>query len=297
MLDAKATKYSYEKPIVASAGDYFELMKPRVMSLVVFTGFCGLKLAPGYIHPFIAFCALLFISMGAGSAAAINMWYDRDIDSIMKRTQKRPTVTGIIEHDEALAFGIVTGVMSVLLMSLCVNLFSAFLLAFTILYYVFIYTIWLKRSSDQNVVIGGVSGALPPVIGWASVTGDISLGSISLFLIIFLWTPPHSWALALFQIKDYTNCNVPMMPVSRGRDYTKKQILLYTIPMIISTYLPIYFGLLDSYIYIFAIMTMGLVFLNYVLALFKDNDLAKSKKLFWYSIIYLFVIFLLLIIL
>jgi heme o synthase len=279
----------------ATVKDYIMLMKPRVMSLVVFTGYCGVHLAPGNIHPVIAFAAILLISIGAGSAAAINMWYDRDIDRIMKRTQKRPIVTGAINADEALSFGVILGVVSVLLMALCVNIMASALLAITILYYVFIYTIWLKRSSVQNVVIGGVSGALPPMIGWAAVTGDISWQSFTLFVIIFMWTPPHSWALALFRVQDYKDCGVPMMPVIKGNLYTKKQMLFYTILMLITSTMP-YFLDMAGMVYLISSTILGAIFLGYVLLIFKDDNLERSKKLFWYSIIYLFGIFLTLII-
>lgn len=277
-----------------SVKDYFMLMKPRVMSLVVFTGYCGVHLAPGNIHPIIAFAAILLISIGAGSAAAINMWYDRDIDRIMKRTQKRPIVTGAIHPDEALGFGIVMGAISVLLMALCVNIMSSVLLAVTILYYVFIYTIWLKRTSVQNVVIGGAAGALPPMIGWSSVTGGISWESFTLFAIIFMWTPPHSWALALFRVQDYKDCRVPMMPVIKGDLYTKKQMLFYTVLMLISCSMPYFLGM-AGLIYLIISSILGAMFLVYSILLFKDENLKRAKQLFWYSIIYLFGIFLTLI--
>ena len=278
-----------------SVKDYIILMKPRVMSLVVFTAFCGLWIAPGEIHPVIAFAAILFVTIGAGSAAAINMWYDRDIDAIMKRTQKRPIVTGAIEPDEALSFGIIIGVISVLLMALCVNIISAGLLALTILYYVFIYTMWLKRSSIQNVVIGGAAGAFPPMIGWAAVTGDISLQSFTLFAIIFMWTPPHSWALALFRLQDYRDCSVPMMPVIKGEAYTKKQIILYSILMLVTVAMPYFLNMANmSYLVISSVMSV--IFLYHTFLLFDDSDFSKARKLFWFSILYLFIIFLSLIV-
>jgi len=280
----------------ASVKDYIMLMKPRVMSLVVFTAFCGLWIAPGQIHPVIAFAAILFVTIGAGSAAAINMWYDRDIDAIMKRTQKRPIVTGVIEPDEALSFGVITGVISVLLMALCVNIISAGLLALTILYYVFIYTMWLKRSSIQNVVIGGAAGAFPPMIGWAAVTGDISLQSFTLFAIIFMWTPPHSWALALFRLQDYRDCSVPMMPVIKGEAYTKKQIILYSLLMVVTVAMP-YFLNIANMGYLVISSVMSAIFLYHTFLLFDDSDFSKAKKLFWFSILYLFIIFLSLIVL
>lgn len=271
--------------------DYIALMKPRVMSLVVFTSFCGLVLAPGHIHLVIAFTAILCITMGAGSAAAINMWYDRDIDSIMKRTQQRPIVTGKIAPDAALSFGIILGFFATFLMALCVNLPSALLLVTTILYYIFIYTIWLKRSSPQNVVIGGVAGALPPMIGWVAVTNSVSIESFILFMIIFMWTPPHSWTLALFRSSDYKNCKIPMMPVSKGELYTKKQILAYSILMCITTLMPYFFGM-NGKVYLSISIVCNLIFLYYTIRLFKDKDHEIAKKLFIYSIFYLFIIFL-----
>lgn len=280
----------------SSVKDYIMLMKPRVMSLVVFTAFSGMFLAPSSIHPLIAFVAILCITIGAGSAAAINMWYDRDIDAIMKRTQKRPIITGAIKADEALAFGVITGTMSIIMMAVAVNIISAILLAVTILFYIYIYTIWLKRTSIQNVVIGGVAGALPPMIGWASVTGDISWQSFSLFAIIFIWTPPHSWALALFRLDDYKNCNVPMMPVIKGVLYTKKQIMFYSILMFFVSLWP-YFLNISNELYLITAIIFGLMFLYYGVKLFRDNEQNQiAKKLFWYSIFYLFIIFLSLIV-
>lgn len=274
--------------------DYILLMKPRVMSLVIFTGFVGMWLAPYSVHPFIAVIAVVCIALGAGSAGAINMWYDRDIDSLMKRTQKRPIVRGAIEPDEALSFGLITGFFSVFFMALCVNLLAAFLLLFTIFYYICIYTIWLKRRSIQNIVIGGVSGALPPVIGYAAVSNTISLEPIILFLIIFIWTPPHSWALALFCNDDYKNCKVPMMPAVKGALYTKKQILIYSILLFIVSLMPFFIGM-SNVIYLIIAGILGLVFLYYAASLFYDTpDNKQAKRLFAYSIFYLFFIFLLL---
>lgn len=275
--------------------DYILLMKPRVMSLVVFTSFCGLILAPGYIHPFIAFTAIICITLGAGSAAAINMWYDRDIDAIMKRTQNRPLVTGKIEADEALSFGIILGFLASFLMALCVNLYSSLLLVISILYYVFIYTIWLKRTSPQNVVIGGVAGALPPMVGYAAVTNNITLESFILFAIIFMWTPPHSWALALYRCEDYKNCKIPMMPIIKGELYTKKQIMLYSILMFFTSLTP-YFLDMSGKIYLTIAIFLGFGFLCIAFSLFKDKDNQNAKKLFIYSIFYLFIIFLTLLI-
>lgn len=291
MANINLPTLSYEDNFGGSVKDYFMLMKPRVMSLVVFTAISGMLLAPGNIHPLIAFVSILCITIGAGSAAAINMWYDRDIDAIMKRTQKRPIVTGAVKADEALAFGIITGTMAVIMMAVSVNIISAALLAFTILYYIYIYTIWLKRTSVQNVVIGGVSGALPPIIGWASVTGNISWQAFSLFAIIFIWTPPHSWALALYRSDDYKNCNVPMMPVIKGVLYTKKQIMFYSILMFFISLWP-YFLNISSHLYLITAIISGLIFLYYAVNLFADTEQNHvAKKLFWYSIFYLFIIF------
>lgn len=274
--------------------DYILLMKPRVMSLVIFTGFVGMWLAPYSVHPFIAGIAVVCIALGAGSAGATNMWYDRDIDSLMKRTQKRPIVRGAIEPDEALSFGLITGFFAVFFMALCVNLLASFLLLFTIFYYICIYTIWLKRRSIQNIVIGGVSGALPPVIGYAAVSNTISLESIILFLIIFTWTPPHSWALALFCNDDYKNCKVPMMPAVKGNLYTKKQILIYSILLFIVSLMPFFIGM-NNFIYLITSGILGLVFLYYSGSLFYDTpDNKQAKRFFAYSIFYLFFIFLLL---
>jgi len=292
MANINLPSLPYEDNIGGSVKDYFMLMKPRVMSLVVFTAVSGMLLAPGNIHPLIAFVAVLCITIGAGSAAAINMWYDRDIDAIMKRTQKRPIVTGAVKADEALAFGAITGIIAVIMMAVSVNIISAILLAFTILYYVYIYTIWLKRTSVHNVVIGGVSGALPPIIGWTSVTGNISWQAFSLFAIIFIWTPPHSWALALYRADDYKNCNIPMMPVIKGILYTKKQIMLYSILMFFISLAP-YFLNISTYLYLITAIISGLIFLYYAVNLFTDTEQNQvAKKLFWYSILYLFIIFL-----
>lgn len=286
---AIAINFSY-----SSVMDYIKLMKPRVMSLVVFTSFCGLMLAPGNIHPFIAFVAMLCITLGSGAAAAINMWYDRDIDAIMKRTQNRPIVIGAINPDEALAFGIVLAVISTILMTLCVNLMAGLLLVTTILYYILIYTVWLKRSSPQNVVIGGAAGAFPPMIGWAAVTGDISVTSFVLFIIIFLWTPPHSWALAIYRLQDYKDCKVPMMPVINGIYYTKKLMLFYSILMFISSILPFFIGLAGIQ-YLIVTCILNVIFFYYSIDIFKDDaQNTKAKRLFFYSILYLFAIFLLL---
>ncbi len=197
-------------------GDYIALLKPRVMSLVVFTGFAGLVVAPGSLHPLQAAVAVLCIAISAGAAGAINMWYESDIDALMERTRKRPIPAGRIAPNKALAFGVTLNVLPVLLMGLAVNWVAAALLAFAAGFYIFVYTIWLKRRTPQNIVIGGAAGALPPMIGWAAVTGSVSLESVALFLIIFMWTPPHFWALALYRKGDYAKAGVPMLPVVAG---------------------------------------------------------------------------------
>ena len=285
---------SLNKQQGSSVKDFFLLMKPRVMSLVVFTALIGLLLAPGHIHPLLGFTAILCITLGAGSAASLNMWYDRDIDRIMKRTQKRPLITGTIEPPEALAFGVVLGFFSVVIMAVCINLLSSALLLATILYYFFIYTVWLKRSSVQNVVIGGVAGALPPMIGWAAVSGDITAGSLALFAIIFMWTPPHSWALVLYRLEDYKNCKVPMLPVVKGIAHTKKQIMAYSVLMFITSLLPYYLNI-SGILYLITAAILGIIFLYYAVILLLDSSpittSIKAKKLFFYSIFYLFLIF------
>jgi heme o synthase len=217
------------EPSVAGVGDYIELMKPRVMSLVVFTALVGLLVAPGHIHPVIGFAALLCITVGAGAAGALNMWYDADIDARMSRTAGRPIPRGRITPGEAAGFGITLAVFSVVALGLLINLLAAALLAFTIFFYVAIYTVWLKRSTPQNIVIGGAAGALPPMIGWAAASGTLAVEPVLLFLIIFFWTPPHFWALSLYRVEDYVRAGIPMLPVVAGEQETRRQILLYTL--------------------------------------------------------------------
>src|SRR5712672_542969 len=217
------------EPSIASVGDYVALMKPRVMSLVVFTALVGLVVAPGHVHPVIAFTALLCIAVGAGAAGALNMWFDADIDAVMSRTARRPIPSGRVAPGEALAFGLTLAAFSVAVLGLLVSWLAAALLAFTIFFYIVIYTMWLKRTTPQNIVIGGAAGAFPPIIGWAAVTGDIGWGAIALFAIIFLWTPPHFWALSLYRAGDYAAAGVPMLPVVAGPHQTKRQMLLYTV--------------------------------------------------------------------
>jgi protoheme IX farnesyltransferase len=207
-------------------GDYIALLKPRVMSLVVFTAWVGMDLAPGHLHPVLAFTAVLCIAVAAGAAGAINMWYERDIDALMERTRNRPLPAGRMAPGDALGFGVVLAVGSVVLMGLALNLAAAALLAVTIGFYVFVYTIWLKRRTPQNIVIGGAAGAFPPLVGWAAVTGQVDLPALALFALIFFWTPPHFWALSLYRAGDYAKAGVPMLPVVAGARETKKQMLL-----------------------------------------------------------------------
>ena len=278
-------------------GDYAVLLKPRVMSLVVFTAGVGLVLAPGAfegaIHWATALAAILCIAIGAGAAGAINMWYDRDIDRHMRRTMNRPIPAGRMAPARALVFGCVLGAGSVVMMAVLVNTMAAALLAATILYYVFIYTVWLKRRTPQNIVIGGASGALPPVVGWAAVTGDIGLGAVALFMIIFLWTPPHSWALALFRRGDYANAGVPMMPVVAGVEETKRQMLLYTLLLVPVTLTPVLIGM-SGVLYGIAATVLGVEFGRRVWRVWRVSESDQehaAKRLFLFSILYLFLIF------
>ena len=217
-----------EREYEPTFGDYVALLKPRVMSLVVFTALVGLVVAPGGLHPFEAFAAILFIALGAGASGALNMWYDADIDAVMRRTAKRPVPSGRVEPGEALAIGVGLSGIAVVMMALATNLFAAGLLAFTIFFYIAIYTMWLKRWTPQNIVIGGAAGAFPPMIGWAAVTGGVSVESALMFALIFMWTPPHFWALALFMKSDYDDAGVPMLTVTHGRTATRRHILAYT---------------------------------------------------------------------
>jgi len=279
---------------LASPSDYLALLKPRVMSLVVFTALVGMVLAPGGIHPVLGFTALLCIAIGAGASGALNMWYDADIDRIMKRTQSRPIPKGTITEGEALAFGLTLAGFSVALLALFVNAVAGALLAFTIFFYVVIYSMWLKRSTQQNIVIGGAAGALPPMVGWAAVTGSVSLESIVLFLMIFMWTPPHFWALALFKSDDYQRAGIPMMPVVSGMAETRKQILIYSILLAPIGVLPAILGF-ASFAYGIAAAALGAGFVILAFRVYRMSDDDKSmlpaKRLFAFSILYLFLLF------
>ena len=274
----------------STVSDYFALMKPRVMSLVVFTAIAGMVLAPSHINPIIAFISILCITIGSGASGVLNMWYDRDIDTIMSRTQKRPLVLGKMLPSEALSFGVIMSFFSVFVMYFAVNAISAGLLLFTILYYLFVYTIYLKRRTPQNIVIGGLAGAIPPLIGWTSVTGSISITPLILVLLIFLWTPAHFWALSLYRADDYKKANVPMMPLIYGDDYTKMQILIYTLLTILCSFLPFVVGSVGL-IYLCTSAVLGVWFVYYAVRLLRDKENKIAPRMFVYSIFYLFMIF------
>ena len=275
---------------LAGPGDYFALLKPRVVSLVVFSGLAGLLVSPGEIHPLIAAVAVLCIAVGAGASGAINMWYDRDIDAVMDRTRQRPIPMGRVAPGDALGFGVVLATGAVALMGLAVNFAAAALLAVATLFYVFVYTIWLKRRTPQNIVIGGAAGAFPPMIGWAAVTGSVGLESLLLFALIFFWTPPHFWALALYRNGDYARAGIPMLPVVAGKTETKKQMILYTVLLIPLGVAPVWFGFV-GWVYGSAAALLGLIFLAAAIAVWFDRTDKSAKRMFGYSIFYLFALF------
>jgi heme o synthase len=278
----------------ASVRDYIALMKPRVMSLVVFTALVGLMVTPGHLHPVLGFAALLCITVGAGAAGTLNMWYDADIDAVMRRTSRRPIPAGRVLPQEALAFGVTLASGSIAVLGLVANWLAAALLAFTIFFYVVVYTMRLKRATPQNIVIGGAAGALPPVIGWAAATGTISLESVLLFLIIFFWTPPHFWALSLWRADEYARAGIPMLPVVAGRAETRRQILLYSIvlgPVGASPWLLGYCGAL----YGVTASVAGAAMIAHAVRIIAAGDgvegVPAAKRLFGVSIVYLFVLF------
>lgn len=289
-MSEKSIAITEEVASVSEIGDFWRLLKPNVMSLVVFTAGVGLYLAPGTIHPLMAAVAILCITVAAGASAAINNAYDADIDRIMARTRKRPTAAGRIQPADALAYGLTLAVFSIMVMGLAVNWTAAALIAITVAFYVLVYTMWLKRRTPQNIVIGGAAGALPPMIGWAAVTGDVSLTSISLFAVIFFWTPPHFWALALFRIKDYENVGVPMLPVTAGPEATRLQILIYTIILLPISLLPVFVGP-SGLLYGSAATLLGTVFLLHAVRLWRDGTQRSATKTFRFSILYLFGLF------
>ncbi|MDP5280983.1 heme o synthase [Sphingomonas sp. DG1-23] len=275
--------------------DFLALTKPRVMTLVVFTGLCGMLAAPVPIHPILGFTAILCIALGAGAAGALNQWYEADLDAKMKRTQGRPLPAGRMDRQSALHFGVGLACFSLALMYFAINLAATLILAVSILFYVFVYTIWLKRRTPQNIVIGGAAGAFPPLIGWAAATGDVALLPALLFALIFLWTPPHFWALALFVKTDYANAGVPMLPVVAGEKTTRSQIGLYTLPMVAAAIAPWPLGLTGA-IYGWSAVLLNAIFLALVVqvALRRSTEgdaMVPEKRLFKYSIFYLFLMF------
>ncbi len=286
---------THDPAFPASASDLFALTKPRVMSLVVFTGLCGLLAAPVSVHPVLGFAAVLCIALGAGAAGALNQWYEVDLDARMKRTAQRPLPAGRMDRQTALHFGVGLSVFSVILMDVAANHLAAAILALSILFYVLVYTVWLKRRTAQNIVIGGAAGAFPPLIGWVAATGDITLLPVLLFAIIFLWTPPHFWALSLFVRTDYANAGVPMLPVVAGITSTRRHIALYTLPMVAAAIAPWALGL-TGWIYGIAAIVLNAVFLGLTVAVLFNRasepaGMKAEKRLFAFSIVYLFVLF------
>ena len=297
MGGASAPLSSFELP--AEARDWFAMLKPRVITLVVFTGLVGLLLAPGPLHPVLALAAVLCIAVGAGAAGTINMWYDRDIDAVMRRTAKRPIPSGRIRAGEALGFGVTLGIASVIVMGLATNAVAAGLLALSILFYVFIYTMWLKRRTPQNIVIGGAAGAFPPVIGWAAVTGTVDVMPLLMFAIVFFWTPPHFWALSLYASEDYERAGVPMLPVISGARATRLQVVYYTVALVLVSLLPWVLGYAGP-VYGVSALGLGLWFLIASLRVLWDRQDpagvsltrdAPARWAFRVSLIYLFALF------
>ena len=288
---------TYVKDSEAGFGDYVALLKPRVMSLVVFTALVGLLAAPGPVHPFIAMTAILFIALGAGASGALNMWWDADIDAMMKRTAKRPVPSGKVQPGEALGFGLALSGIAVVMLALATNLLAAGLLAFTIFFYAAVYSIWLKRSTPQNIVIGGAAGAFPPMIGWAVVTGGISIEPVLMFMIIFMWTPPHFWALALFINEDYSKAGVPMLTVTHGKKSTRNHILVYTIALVPFA-IGAAFTSIGGPIYLAAAVVLNAGFLWGAWRIWQRDEVqaaadkyATEKQVFKFSLFYLFLLF------
>jgi protoheme IX farnesyltransferase len=272
-----------------TVGDYFELLKPRVMSLAIFTAIIGLLLTPNNIHPFLAIFSIIAIGAGAGAAGAINMWYDKDIDLIMDRTKSRPIPSGRVKPEEALTLGIVLSIFSIILLFVASNYVAAFFLFISIIFYIFIYTIWLKRSTPQNIVIGGAAGALPPVIGWFVVSQDFSMFPVILFMIIFIWTPPHFWALSLYRSDDYQRAGIPMLPVVKGKKVTRLNIMLYSLSLLVIAPAPWYLGYLGN-IYGLLTILLTLIFIYFSWNVYKQK-VGSEPILFKYSILYLFLLF------
>ena len=277
----------------ARVRDYIELLKPRVMSLVVFSGLVGLMVAPGHIHPLLGVITILCIAASAGGSAAVNMWYDRDIDAIMTRTRRRPLPQGRVAPQSALEFGSTLIFTSVLLMALAINTLAAVLLAAAAAFYIFVYTMGLKRRTPWNIVIGGAAGAFPPVIGWAAVTGQVALPAIVLFLIIFFWTPPHFWALALYRNEDYRLANVPMLPVMKGERRTKIEMLLYTLVLFPLSLMPAYTGIAGN-AYLIGAAVLSMLFIICALRVLRDKTHRSARQMFLFSLFYLTALFVIL---
>jgi protoheme IX farnesyltransferase len=290
----KPLRAGLAEPSLAEVEDYLALMKPRVMSLVVFTALVGLLVAPGHVHPVIGFTALLCIAVGAGASGALNMWYDADIDAVMSRTLKRPIPAGRVKPGEALAFGLTLAVGSVVVLGLLVNPLAGALLALTIAFYVFVYTMWLKRSTPQNIVIGGAAGAFPPMIGWAAATGSLTLEPVLMFLIIFLWTPPHFWALSLLKCDDYARANIPMLPVVAGFDATRRQILIYTLILAPAGLAPVLLGS-AGIVYGAVALLCGAGMMVLAWRVWRDRTGPSAARaagqLFAFSLLYVFALF------
>ena len=295
-MDAKSLQAGYSNNfLLRKSKGYYELMKPRVMSLVIFTAFVGMFLAPGEISFLNSFFVIIAIALGAGSSAAINMWFDEDIDKTMERTKLRPIPLGIVSKNEALVLGILTGTISLILMQWYSNSLATSLLLFTILFYIFIYTFWLKRTTSLNIVIGGAAGAIPPIIGWTAVIPEINFLPISLFIIIFFWTPPHFWALSVYRYNDYKNAKVPMLPNVSSIEDTKKQIVFYSVILILSSYLPYLDGNIGM-VYLLMVTILNLLLFNSSLRLKKTKERKsipnpEGLKFFAISILYLFSLF------
>ncbi|SDE30236.1 protoheme IX farnesyltransferase [Salipiger thiooxidans] len=282
------------QPGEAQFGDYFALLKPRVMTLVVFTALVGLLAAPVPVHPFIGFCAILFIAVGGGASGALNMWWDADIDLVMKRTAKRPIPAGRVEPGEALALGLALSAFSCVFLALATNVLAGGLLAFTIFFYVVIYTMWLKRSTPQNIVIGGAAGAFPPMIGWAAATGSVGVEAVLMFCLTFMWTPPHFWALALFMRSDYDDAGVPMLTVTHGRRSTRIHILVYTV-LLAALAIGTGFTAIGGPVYLAVAVVLNLLFLKGAWEIFRRDEVASEadnfrieKRFFKLSLLYLF---------
>jgi len=292
LVEPRLAELSLAEPSLATVGDYIALMKPRVMSLVVFTALVGLAVAPGSLHPLTGFTALLCIAVGAGASGALNMWYDADIDALMTRTSRRPVPMGRVQPGEALAFGLTLAAFAVVVLGLLVNVLAAALLAFTIFFYAVVYTMWLKRSTPQNIVIGGAAGAFPPMIGWAAVTGSLSLEPILLFAIILMWTPPHFWALALYRTEDYARAGIPMLPVVAGDASTRRHIMLYTLLLVPIGIAPWPLGFAGALYGATAVATGAIMVLLAFQVLRERRPAERAcRNLFAFSILYLFLLF------